>query len=130
MLEPSMLSGDSCLDDLIENGILELEESFFKCFNKKIDDAVIDQKGRAKHGRQPQFYATIDNAEKKDDDNHEIEMHDLQIQIDSAEDIIEKYKYENKQLKTIIQKSAMKIESESKQLFVNAFNELLSKNST
>ena len=130
MLEPSTSLRDSYLDDLIENNMLELEESFFKCFNKKIDDAVEDEKEKAKHERYPYLYATSENEEGKNDDNHDIELHDLRVQIDSAEDIIEKYKYENKQLKTIIQKSAMKIESESKQLFVNAFNELLSKNST
>ena len=49
----------------------------------------------------------------------------LQKQIETAENIIEKYRIENIELKQRMKTSAMKIESESKHLFVNIFNDIL-----
>ena len=51
--------------------------------------------------------------------------HRLQKQIETAENIIEKYRIENIELKQRMKTSAMKIESESKHLFVNIFNDIL-----
>ena len=126
------LSYDKYLDDLIENDIVDLEETFFTCFHKQLNDN--DNSGND----------MVDTIDKNGDDKKRItknmmnrndhylinrqqkmNRHRLQKQIETAENIIEKYRIENIELKQRMKTSAMKIESESKHLFVNIFNDIL-----
>ena len=127
------LSYDKYLDDLIENDIVDLEETFFTCFHKQLNDN--NDSGNN----------MVDTIDKNGDDNkkritknmmnrndhylinrqQKMNRHRLQKQIETAENIIEKYRIENIELKQRMKTSAMKIESESKHLFVNIFNDIL-----
>ena len=126
------LSYDKYLDDLIENDIVDLEETFFTCFHKQLNDNndsgnnmvdTIDKNGDDKKRITKNMMNRNDhyliNRQQK------MNRHRLQKQIETAENIIEKYRIENIELKQRMKTSAMKIESESKHLFVNIFNDIL-----
>ena len=126
------LSYDKYLDDLIENDIVDLEETFFTCFHKQLNDNnnsgndmvdTIDKNGDDKKRITKNMMNLNDhyliNRQQK------MNRHRLQKQIETAENIIEKYRIENIELKQRMKTSAMKIESESKHLFVNIFNDIL-----
>ena len=126
------LSCDKYLDDLIENDIVDLEETFFTCFHKQLNDNnnsgndmvdTIDKNGDDKKRITKNMMNRNDhyliNRQQK------MNRHRLQKQIETAENIIEKYRIENIELKQRMKTSAMKIESESKHLFVNIFNDIL-----
>ena len=126
------LSCDKYLDDLIENDIVDLEETFFTCFRKQLNDNnnsgndmvdTIDKNGDDKKRITKNMMNRNDhyliNRQQK------MNRHRLQKQIETAENIIEKYRIENIELKQRMKTSAMKIESESKHLFVNIFNDIL-----
>ena len=126
------LSYDKYLDDLIENDIVDLEETFFACFHKQLNDNnnsgndmvdTIDKNGDDKKRITKNMMNRNDhyliNRQQK------MNRHRLQKQIETAENIIEKYRIENIELKQRMKTSAMKIESESKHLFVNIFNDIL-----
>ena len=126
------LSYDKYLDDLIKNDIVDLEETFFTCFHKQLNDNnnsgndmvdTIDKNGDDKKRITKNMMNRNDhyliNRQQK------MNRHRLQKQIETAENIIEKYRIENIELKQRMKTSAMKIESESKHLFVNIFNDIL-----
>ena len=96
------LSYDKYLDDLIENDIVDLEETFFTCFHKQLNDN--NDSGNN----------MVDTIDKNGDDNkkritknmmnrndhylinrqQKMNRHRLQKQIETAENIIEKYRIE------------------------------------
>ena len=106
------LSYDKYLDDLIENDIVDLEETFFTCFHKQLNDNnnsgndmvdTIDKNGDDKKRITKNMMNRNDhyliNRQQK------MNRHRLQKQIETAENIIEKYRIENIELKQRMKKA-------------------------
>ena len=97
---------DASLDKMIEKGIIELEDSFYNCFHVGLHEP-------SHHGGN----STATLQERR--------IGNLKTRVSTAEEVIEHYRTENLRLRSTLKSSAVKIENESKHIFINTFNDML-----
>ena len=97
---------DVHLDKMIEKDIMDLEDTFYNCFHAELHE-------QAHHG------GNSNSTLQEKCIGH------LKTRVSKAEEVIERYRVENQQLRSTLKSSAVKIEHESKHIFVNTFNDML-----
>ena len=97
---------DASLDKMIEEDIIELEDSFYNCFHVELHEP-------SHHGS---------NSTPTLQERH---IGHLKTRVSTAEEVIKHYRTENLRLRSTLKSSAVKIENESKHIFINTFNDML-----